>query len=431
MRFLAPILAFGTAAWGSLGAAQPPQLRIDGPATATSGTVTEVTARIEVTEGLVLAWSIGLAVEGLSVLDATTEGTDFERLSRDGFAEVHVAEGGSACATIGVLSFGETVSLPTGSSEVLRASALVARKDPGRARIFAWDGFEFPGNEAPLRNEVVTAGGSVAPLSGEATEIDVEGCAQLALFPLEAPSEERPVRLNLIRGESLSAEVGVIVATGAHLRPQGATFGLSHDPAILELETAEFLADFARLFIRADGFAVVQTSERGFAATFLSSASVPSSLPVGTQRILRASYVFIAEGAHGQVFTTALTFSDDLPIDQGTSTAVFQPGGALPCGPEHLSLEIEAIQPPWIRGDSNGDAEVDISDAIVILGHLFLGEPAPCVRAAEVDADGEIDLTDSIALLSHLFLGSEPPSSPFPECGRVPSAFPCDVTACE
>ena len=81
------------------------------------------------------------------------------------------------------------------------------------------------------------------------------------------------------------------------------------------------------------------------------------------------------------------------------------------------------------RGDCNHDGEVDISDAICILGWLFLGGETPkCVAAANTNGDAEEDISDATYLLSHLFLGGLAPVAPFPECG--PSSLPTDDWTC-
>ena len=45
----------------------------------------------------------------------------------------------------------------------------------------------------------------------------------------------------------------------------------------------------------------------------------------------------------------------------------------------------------------------------------------PCspgdVKSADTNDDGKIDLSDAVALLNHLFLGALPPPPPFPDCG--------------
>jgi hypothetical protein len=61
------------------------------------------------------------------------------------------------------------------------------------------------------------------------------------------------------------------------------------------------------------------------------------------------------------------------------------------------------------RGDVNGDGRTDITDAINILGHLFLGQCLECEAAADVDNSLNVDITDPINLLTYLFLGGTAP----------------------
>jgi hypothetical protein len=69
----------------------------------------------------------------------------------------------------------------------------------------------------------------------------------------------------------------------------------------------------------------------------------------------------------------------------------------------------------------NVDAAVDISDAIGLLGHLFLGGDSarpPCgdgtigdeSNIALLDANGDngVDISDAVWMLSHLFSGGPP-----------------------
>jgi len=79
------------------------------------------------------------------------------------------------------------------------------------------------------------------------------------------------------------------------------------------------------------------------------------------------------------------------------------------------------------RGDTNSSGTSDISDAIAIFGHLFLGSPASltCKESADVNNDATIDISDGVFLLSWLFTGGPDPSPPGPTgapCGVDPDA---------
>lgn len=78
----------------------------------------------------------------------------------------------------------------------------------------------------------------------------------------------------------------------------------------------------------------------------------------------------------------------------------------------------------FLRGDANEDGVADISDAIVTLGFLFLGEPSKldCEKSADADDSGVLDISDPVYLLIHLFVGGPPPAAPFPECGPLDPA---------
>ena len=59
-----------------------------------------------------------------------------------------------------------------------------------------------------------------------------------------------------------------------------------------------------------------------------------------------------------------------------------------------------------VRGDSNGDLEVNISDPTFTLQYLFIGGDAPsCAATADSNADGEVNISDPTYTLRFLFLG--------------------------
>jgi hypothetical protein len=72
--------------------------------------------------------------------------------------------------------------------------------------------------------------------------------------------------------------------------------------------------------------------------------------------------------------------------------------------------------------DVNGDRTLDLSDAVGLLGHLFLGTPSPLpcegtdlespanLAALDANGDGKVDISDAVNVLNHLFLGGPPPA---------------------
>ena len=81
----------------------------------------------------------------------------------------------------------------------------------------------------------------------------------------------------------------------------------------------------------------------------------------------------------------------------------------------------ECQQRPFHRGDADGDGQVDLTDAVFTLGHLFRGERAPaCLEAADANNDARLEITDAIATLEFLFRSGPPPAPPGPspaDCG--------------
>ena len=88
-----------------------------------------------------------------------------------------------------------------------------------------------------------------------------------------------------------------------------------------------------------------------------------------------------------------------------------------------------------LPGDCNADGRRDISDAVCLLGFLFLGDPQslPCgsglrdddanLQLLDHNGDQKIDLSDPVALLGFLFLGGPPPRSGL-DCVEIPGCSP-------
>jgi hypothetical protein len=114
-------------------------------------------------------------------------------------------------------------------------------------------------------------------------------------------------------------------------------------------------------------------------------------------------------------------------------------GGAPPPLAAGSVTRIDATAPPgavgltYARGDCSPDRKVDISDALAVLGYLFLGsDEPPCLEACDGDDSGDLAITDAISVLGYLFLGADPPPAPGPTCGvdPSPSALGCEASPC-
>ena len=84
---------------------------------------------------------------------------------------------------------------------------------------------------------------------------------------------------------------------------------------------------------------------------------------------------------------------------------------------------------PFVRADANQDGRTDISDAVLVLMHLFVdGSPIDCLDAADANDSGSVDISDPVYILTHLFLGGPAPRAPYPGCDEDPTD---DDVGCE
>jgi hypothetical protein len=80
------------------------------------------------------------------------------------------------------------------------------------------------------------------------------------------------------------------------------------------------------------------------------------------------------------------------------------------------------ILAPFVRGEVNGDADLNIGDPVTILLFLFSDTTTvDCMDAADTDDSGVVDITDAVYLLGYLFIGGPAPPAPFPEAGLDPT----------
>ncbi|MBI4605053.1 MAG: c-type cytochrome [Planctomycetes bacterium] len=94
----------------------------------------------------------------------------------------------------------------------------------------------------------------------------------------------------------------------------------------------------------------------------------------------------------------------------------------VPFSPARSREEPGTTSREFLRGDANDDGRADISDAVFVLGFLFLSADAPpCRSAADSNDDGKLDISDAVSLLGFLFLGDPQPPAPFPEQGIDPT----------
>jgi len=86
---------------------------------------------------------------------------------------------------------------------------------------------------------------------------------------------------------------------------------------------------------------------------------------------------------------------------------------------ESVTVTGEPARTQFKRGDSDGNGDLQLTDAVRILNVLFLGTGVlTCLDAADSDDNGQIQLTDAVRILNVLFLGTGTIPAPGPlSCG--------------
>ena len=148
-----------------------------------------------------------------------------------------------------------------------------------------------------------------------------------------------------------------------------------------------------------------------------------TSFPIGTIAPREAKdFQFVVEGARDGAVSPQVVVTD---AGYGTPATEKEPFEAV-VGLQTVSLLVGEGDPTGFggfrRGDPNADGSVDITDAVSTLLYLFSNGTLSCIDAGDVDDSGSLNITDPISLLAFLFSGGNPPASPYPGCGRDPTA---------
>jgi len=202
----------------------------------------------------------------------------------------------------------------------------------------------------------------------------------------------------------------------------------------------EGIAFFDRLHPAQLGFIDITAGERTFRVGVVDNVFLPDLLHIFEGDSVRWEHEPL-EGIH-TVTSGRSSHPDDNPgalFDVESSEVRplfvyrFDDAGEYPyfCRPhEHLGMTgMVIVERRFVRGDATRDNEIDMSDAIAMLGELFRGEAAPgCADALDANDDGAIDVSDPVFVLLFLFLGemtAPPPPFPLPGADRTEDALVC------
>lgn len=68
---------------------------------------------------------------------------------------------------------------------------------------------------------------------------------------------------------------------------------------------------------------------------------------------------------------------------------------------------------PFVCGDANGDEEINVADAVFMIGYVFKGGPAPDpVEAGDANCDGDSNVADGVYIINFVFKGGPEPCCP-------------------
>ena len=139
----------------------------------------------------------------------------------------------------------------------------------------------------------------------------------------------------------------------------------------------------------------------------------------------------------GAIDTCQLAADSTLDCDQSGTLDACEPsedcnGNAVPDRCETDVALLPCTLRPFQRGDADASGDLDLSDGIVVLLHLFVGSVSlPCLDAADVDDSTNLEVTDAIALLAFLFDGGPLPAPPVSVCGTDPIGEGASTLGCE
>ena len=170
------------------------------------------------------------------------------------------------------------------------------------------------------------------------------------------------------------------------------------------------------------------TSHSPFTPTTLDSVAVTATITSDAEITIAELHADTGDG-----FFTMTLFDDGIHHDGQAGDDLY--GVVLPPMPEltTVSYYLHAVDgsssstsdPPiapattysyivefdsFVCGDPNASGEVDIDDAVYLIGYIFSDGPAPIpLQAGDPDCSGSADIDDAVYLINYIFTGGNPP----------------------
>jgi len=117
----------------------------------------------------------------------------------------------------------------------------------------------------------------------------------------------------------------------------------------------------------------------------------------------------------------------DAPFPGVVEIGIGIAGGVGEAGPEVFlsslcEVRLERLVSRFRRGDFDGSGLIDITDVLLLLQYLILGDgEVICADASDANDDGLVDVTDALFTLLVIFISGEIPAPGMFECGEDPS----------
>ncbi len=397
-----------------------------------SGSTVTLTCFFDVLPGAadVQGWSYGVCHDFTQVMPVALQTGDTTLTSNDGnppgflsqvFYPGDSSNSGGVTQAVVISLFNMFVLPPGTGYELLHIDYDLVGPNGTLATVQHCDGLFLPG-AAPMGVDlvIVVGGASVEPTTIP-TEIEIEiipSILEIASIGTIAQGDPATIPITLTNSVDI----------------YGFSFGVEHDPAALSLTSVTQGADLLAIQMGgADFFQASLSPTGGSGFTIGTVFSLSSNLPLsaGTDlEVVATEYTVLPNAPVGE---TQLSFSAGLSPPGAPAVAIAVSVGESSVTPVVIdgTLTVEEFQTgiQFIRGDSNSNGAIDISDGVSLLDYLFGGGPTPpCLDAADAGDDGQVNVADPISLLNYLFASGPNPASPFPGCGLDPSGDADSVT---
>ncbi len=370
----------------------------------------------------VTAWTVAVRHNRrhLVLEDVTLQATAADGRRDDGFAGLEMVDDGTSAGFVSrvILSADGGATLPP-----LGAFALARARYHGvlnfvpetRAKIFFDDRLSASGTVSAA-NSLSAQGIQYLPDEGR------------LLVELKAPDfflEFDPYTAAVLPGREIEADC--ILTTANNPASSGVnawSIAVNHDSSVLDLVNVTTAGTVLDSFEGSNIFRLTEIVDNETGTGFISIAILnlgsPISLPPNGQAFIARARYRVKPGIEIDRLTDVL-FRDGLrgsgvPIENQVNYV----GGAE--RPKTTGLFLRVGSPSFVRGDSNGDRRINLSDVIFIINFLFrAGDPIRCADAGDVNDDGGINLTDPIFFLDYLFRSGPKPPPPHPSLEEDPT----------